>query len=406
MISTLKDAGLVSYDVNGSRVQLVDQYGTMNNVDLRYNFPLGGDRVDLVVASHRFLPAKNTLAMFKVNPTTRQLENVTADPPIKPNISEVYGTCMYLSPVSGKYYAFITSKAGIVEQWELFDNGAGKVDGALRRTLDNVNGLTQTEGCVADDVYADLYIGEENVGIWKYGAEPGDGAVRAAVDSTGAGGHLTADVEGLTIYYTSNKAGYLLASSQGASEFVIYERVSPNNYLATFDIVPGNGIDGVSKTDGIDVTNVFFGPGFPQGVFVAHDGSDDVAKTNLKLVPWQDIAKGATPPLTIDTTWDPRSVGDTGVAAKFSAKPHIGPAPLKVTFTNLSSGDIDSCLWNFGDGGSSSSCENPSHTYTADGIYDVSLAVSGPEGDDTLNRPKYVWVGDFENAYLPIVVAR
>ena len=403
VISTLKDAGLVSYDVNGSRVQLVDQYGTMNNVDLRYNFPLGGDRVDLVVASHRFLPAKNTLAMFKVNPTTRLLENVTADPPITPNISEVYGTCMYLSPVSGKYYAFITSKAGIVEQWELFDNGAGKVSGTLRRTLDNVNGLTQTEGCVADDVYADLYIGEENVAIWKYGAEPGDGAARTLVDTTGAGGHLTADVEGLTIYYTSNDTGYLLASSQGASEYVIYERVSPNNYIATFDIVAGNGIDGTSSTDGIDVTNVSLGSGFPQGMFVAHDGNDDAAKTNLKLVPWQDIAAGPTPPLTIDTSWDPRLVG-SGMAAKFTARPSIGPAPLDVTFTNLSSGDIVNCLWDFGDGGSSSSCENPSHTYTAEGMYDVSLAVSGPDGGDLLNRPKYIWVGDFESVYLPIIV--
>jgi 3-phytase len=405
VISTLKDAGLVSYDVNGKRVQLVDQYGTMNNVDLRYNFPLGGDRVDLVVASHRFLPAKNTLAMFKVNPVTRQLENVTADPPITPNISEVYGTCMYLSPVSGKYYAFITSKAGIVEQWELFDNGAGKVDGALKRTLDDVNDLTQSEGCVADDVYADFYLGEENVAIWKYGAEPGDGNARTLVDTTGAGGNLTADVEGLTIYYTSDNAGYLLASSQGASEYVIYDRVSPNNYIATFDIVPGNGIDGTSSTDGIDVTNVSLGSGFPQGVFVVHDGSDDVAKTNLKLVPWQDIAAGPTPPLTIDTTWNPRMVGGSGIAANFAANVNVGPAPLTVTFTNLSSGDIVTCLWDFGDGGSSSSCGNPSHTYTAEGKYDVSLAVSGPDGDDTLNRPDYIWVGEFESAYLPVVVA-
>ena len=31
-----------------------------------------------------------------------------------------------------------------------------------------------TEGCVADDEYAVFYAAEEAVGIWKYGAEPGE----------------------------------------------------------------------------------------------------------------------------------------------------------------------------------------------------------------------------------------
>jgi 3-phytase len=381
-------------------VQLANQDGGMNNVDLRYNFPLGGERVDLVVATNRFAPI-NTLAMYKVKPATRNLENVTADPPITPTLNEVYGTCMYLSPHSGKYYAFITSKSGVVEQWELFDNSAGKVTGALARTFDVG---AAAEGCVADDVYATFYISEEDVGIWKYGAEPGDGTARTAVDSTATGGHLTADIEGLTIYYTSADSGYLLASSQGASEYVIYERLSPNNYISTFDIVPGNGIDGTFKTDGIDITNASLGPLFPQGVFVAHDGSDEGGDTNFKLVPWQNISAGPTPPLTVDTTWDPRLVGQEGTAANFAAGINVGPAPLTVNFINLSSGDIDTCLWLFGDGGTSNSCGNPSHTYTADGTYDVSLTVSGPEGSDTLQQKNFVWVGDFESVYLPVVL--
>jgi 3-phytase len=396
VIGTLKGTGLATYDVNGNLVQLVDQDSGMNNVDLRYNFPLGGQGVDLVVATNRANPI-NTLAMYKVNPTTRELENVTADPPIASKVPEVYGTCMYLSLQSGKYYAFITSKAGIVEQWELLDNGAGKVTGELQRTFDV--GMA-TEGCVADDVYASFYVSEEDIGIWKYGAEPGDGSARTAVDSTGAGGHLTADIEGLTIYYTSSNTGYLLASSQGASEYVIYERVSPNNYIATFDIVPGNGIDGTSSTDGIDVTNASLGPLFPQGVFIAHDGSNDAGNTNFKLVPWQVIAAGPTSPLTVDTTWNPRLVGQ-GMVANFATGTNVGPAPLTVNFINLSSGDFDTCDWVFGDGGTNNSCGNPSHTYTADGSYDVSLTVSGPGGSDTQQRLKYVWVGDFENIYLP-----
>ena len=406
VIGTLKGTGLAAYNMNGTLVQLVSQDGGMNNVDLRYNFPLGNQRIDLVVAANRFSPI-NTLAMYRVNPNTRKLENVTAVPPITPTVSEVYGTCMYVSPDTNKYYAFITSKEGLVEQWELFDNGAGKVTGALKRTIDVGS---QTEGCVADDVSGDFYAAEEDVGIWKYGAEPGDGSARTAVDSTGPGGHLTADVEGLAIYYTNKNSdpGYLLASSQGASEYVIYERRSPNNYIATFDIVPGNGIDGTFRTDGIDVTNVFLGPAFSQGVFIAHDGEDepdDDGETNFKLVPWSNIVTGTTPPLTIDTSWDPRLVG-RAMVANFVANVTFGSAPLTVNFTNLSMGEIDKCLWLFGDGGHSASCDNPTHTYTEDGRYTVSLAVIGPASDDFTSRPGYIEVGDFDTTRLPLILAQ
>ena len=102
-------------------------------------------------------------------PPTIRLEDVAARE-IEPGISPG-GFCMYHSPISGKYYAFVTSSSGEVEQWEMFDNGSGKVDATLVRIFD-VGG--HTEGCVADDEYAVFYAAEEAVGIWKYGAEPGE----------------------------------------------------------------------------------------------------------------------------------------------------------------------------------------------------------------------------------------
>jgi 3-phytase len=275
IIGTAKDAGMGVYDLSGNQIQWLSD-GSLNNVDIRYNFPLGGQSVALVTVSDR---THHTIAAYKVNPTTRGLENVGA---ISTQFGEPYGTCMYHSPVSGKYYAFVNNQSGEVEQWELFDNGSSRVDGSLVRTFDVGS---QTEGCVADDRLADFYIGEEATGIWKYGAEPGDGIARTQVDKTGSGGHLTADVEGLTLYYASDGTGYLIASSQGSDEFVVYLREGNNDYVKTFKIVAGNGIDEVTNTDGIDVTNFPLGSSFPQGVFVAQD--NDV---NYKLVHWQAIA--------------------------------------------------------------------------------------------------------------------
>ena len=147
-----------------------------------------------------------------------------------------------------------------------------------------------TEGCVADDVTGDLYIAEEDVAIWKYGAEPDAGRERTRVDGVGSGGHLTADIEGLAIYYRGDGGGYLLASSQGSDAFVVYERGGDNAYVTTFAIDDG-AVDGVSHTDGLDVTNAGLGTAFPDGLFVAQDDRNDGGNQNFKLVPWGAIAR-------------------------------------------------------------------------------------------------------------------
>jgi PKD repeat protein len=87
------------------------------------------------------------------------------------------------------------------------------------------------------------------------------------------------------------------------------------------------------------------------------------------------------------------SVGAAPVppTASFSANPTSGVAPLPVNFTDLSSGDVTSWSWTFGDGGTSAS-QNPSHAYTAAGTYTVSLTASGPGGSDTSTSVNLVTV--------------
>jgi PKD repeat protein len=63
----------------------------------------------------------------------------------------------------------------------------------------------------------------------------------------------------------------------------------------------------------------------------------------------------------------------TPVVADFSANPTNGTAPLSVNFTDLSTGSPTSWQWNFGDGSSNSSLQNPSHVFTNAGIYNVTL---------------------------------
>jgi len=300
VIGTDKKGGLAVYDLAGNQLQYVPD-GELNNVDLRYNFPLGDERIALVTATNR---EDGTIAAYRVDPATRTLENVAAQPIITQ--SEAYGLCMYHSPTTGKYYVFTTAKGGGVLQWELFDTASGKVDAQAVRALQV--GST-SEGCVADDELAYLYVGEEKIGIWKFGAEPDDNAEPILVDSVVPAGRLVVDVEGLAVYYTGVGTGYLIVSSQGSNEFLIYEREGDNAYVATFKIVAAEGIDAVTHTDGIDVTNFALGEAFPEGVFAVQDdkNTDPNANQDFKLVPWTSIASVMN--LTIDTSWDPRLVG-------------------------------------------------------------------------------------------------
>lgn len=292
-------AGLLVYDLEGNQIQNLTD-GRMNNVDLRYNFPLGGDTVALVTAGNRDL---NSIAIYKIDPVSRELSSVSARNIPLGLEDGVYGSCMYYNSKTNKFYAFLNDKTGKIEQWELFDNGSGLVDGKLVRTL-NVD--SQPEGCVADDILGILYVGEEGYALWKFAADADAETGKTLVDSVN--NHFVADLEGLALYYADSTTGYLIASSQGNNTYIIYTREGTNEYVGTFQIVDGETIDSVQGTDGIDVTNFGLGSGFPNGVFVCQDGSNPGDNQNYKLVPWDAIAKGISPELNISTSWDPRTL--------------------------------------------------------------------------------------------------
>ena len=90
------------------------------------------------------------------------------------------------------------------------------------------------------------------------------------------------------------------------------------------------------------------------------------------------------------------TVSYTGPTANFSASPISGNEPLTVAFTDLSTSydGITSWSWNFGDGNTSIE-QNPSHQYSQEGDYTVSLAVSEADSDtDTEIKVEYITVSD------------
>jgi 3-phytase len=286
IIGTDKKAGLNLYDMQGRVIQHLPD-GKMNNVDLREGFMLGGQPIVLVTASDR---TNKAVAIYRLDTEARRLVNI-ADGVQPTGQGDPYGQCMYRSARTGKTYVFINDSNGEKRQWELVDAGNGKVRAVRVRDFAF---SSQVEGCVADDATGQLYVAEEDVGLWRLSAEPDGGSAMTMVARISENPALKDDMEGVGLYDLGGGRGYLVASSQGNDSYAVFRREGDQAYLGSFIVVAdgARGIDGVSETDGLDVTSRNLGPGFEHGAMVAQDGRNVLPgeNQNFKYVPWTSIA--------------------------------------------------------------------------------------------------------------------
>lgn len=79
--------------------------------------------------------------------------------------------------------------------------------------------------------------------------------------------------------------------------------------------------------------------------------------------------------------------------ARFEASHFIGIAPMKVQFNDTSDGNPVLWMWDFGDG-TTSSLQNPLHTYKEPGFYTVSFTASNSVGTDSKETSNLINVKD------------
>lgn len=311
VLGTDKKGGLHAYALDGRPVQQVSPRSQPNNVDLIYDvrLPGGAGLVDLAVASVR-QKGQTGVKVWRIDRATGTLAELGAGPTFASfGGRDAYGLCTYPSPRDGSLYVFVSDHDGLVEQYRLdfAEDPANPVRAALVRTI-RVG--SQAEGLVADRERGRLYVGEEDVAIWEYGAEPEAGSDRTAVARVGEHG-LAADVEGLALYYAPDEGGYLIASSQGNNSIAIFERAGTHRHVLTVDpvAVPDGTIGDLADTDGLDVSNERTSDRFPRGLLVVQDGKN-VGRQNFKLFGWDDVAGSV---LRVDTTASARRSATTAV---------------------------------------------------------------------------------------------
>jgi 3-phytase len=285
IVGTDKQRGLQLHDLEGRLLQELPD-GRLNNVDLRDGFMLDGRPAILVAATNR---SDQSISFYVLEPGERRLRRIGTGVPT--GFEEPYGICLYASR-SGEHFAFVNEAVtGRIRQWRL-QGASGRIAATLVREI-KVGG--QAEGCAADDELGELYVAEEDRALWKYGAEPGDGAKRTMIDAVGGANGLAADIEGVAIWRGTAGRGYVVVSNQGANGYAVYRREAGHAFVGRFRIVENSalGIDGTVETDGLDVTSRAAGSQYPDGLLVVQDGRNDPpgSHQNFKLVSWRAVAE-------------------------------------------------------------------------------------------------------------------
>lgn len=285
VIGTNKQQGLFVYDMQGREVQYFNT-GKLNNVDVRYGVQWGKKMVDIAVATNR---DDNSLAIYTIDPKNGKLAFSGS---VATDLEEIYGFCLYQN-AKGITYAIPNGKSGEFQQIELMASVDQKNKNAPRWQGKKVRRFfvkSQPEGCVADDKNQRLFVGEEDEAVWTIGAEPTAGTQIELVMR--AGDVLVADVEGMGIYQGKNK-NYLVVSSQGNNSYVVLDATAPyrTRGVIRIDLDAEQGIDGVSETDGLEVTHANLGGAFGEGMLVVQDGHKVMpeAPQNFKYVSWEKI---------------------------------------------------------------------------------------------------------------------
>ena len=227
-------------------------------------------------------------------------------------------------------------------------------------------------------LFSDLTKGNPTSWVWDFG----DG-------STGRGEDILHEYWKGGIYTVQ-----LTASNQdgdsGTRVKEQYITVRPLPVDANFTATPLLGrapltVKFTDRSTGAMIWSWDFGDGSPGSMIPNPDHTFiNPGMYHVRLSVANEIGESATASQDINVT------ASDALRAEFEGTPTSGSVPLLVLFTDHSTGEPTSWIWNFGDGVRDTS-SNPTHTYSAAGVYSVSLTVSDQDGNsDIAEKTDYI----------------
>ncbi|HVI44903.1 MAG TPA: phytase [Chitinophaga sp.] len=253
------DGALYVYDLDGKIVKKIGGLKRPNNVDIAYGLMLNGAPVDIAVVTER---ETNKLRIYRL-PDMTSIDNGGIDVFSGEEERGPMGISLYTRPSDNAIFAIVSRKSGPANgylwQYLLTGNEQGIVTGTVVRKFGAYSGKKEIESVAVDNELGYVYYSDEQTGVRKYYADPLKGNAELALFGQG---DFKADNEGISIYKTSDSAGYILVSDQDANSFNVYKREDAKPVL--LKRIPVTAVN----SDGSDVVNVNLGPKYPKGLFV------------------------------------------------------------------------------------------------------------------------------------------
>jgi len=284
------DGALLVFGLDGRVRQTLAGLDRPNNVDVEYGLPTPGGPIDIAVVTER---GKGRLRVFRISP--EGLVDVSSGGGLlvfageSAERGQPMGVALYRRSRDLSVFAILSRKSGprdgYLWQYELRDDGTGKIRADKVRELGRFSGKEEIEAIAVDDQLGYVYYSDEGDGVHKWRADPEH--PQAGVELAHFARDFSGDQEGIGIYARADGTGYLVLTEQlaGNSKYHVYPREGqpgrPHDHQR-LKFVRG----GADSTDGIEVVSASLGPAFPHGLLAAMNSRG----RNFLLFKWEDLA--------------------------------------------------------------------------------------------------------------------
>lgn len=288
---------LVAFGLDGRTRQTVAGLDRPNNVDVEYGVSVGGRTIDIAVVTERL---QHRLRVFEIEPSSGRLVEHAQVPVFAGEAgerAEPMGVALYKRRDDGAVFAIVAPKTGdatgYLAQYRLADDGTGRLAGTQVRRFGNFNidlrddegGIGEIEAVVVDDELGFVYYSDEFHGIRKWHADPDHQDAGRELAVFGTSGYV-ADREGLGIYPTGPRTGYVVSTDQidGGSVLKFYPREGAPGDVHTHGTPVHEVTTPADATDGIEVLATPL-PGLPEGFVVMMNSSP----RNFLVFDWRHV---------------------------------------------------------------------------------------------------------------------
>ena len=260
--------GIYVFDLKGKNIESKNLLGINrpNNVDIAYGLSIKNNKkIDIAVCTER---NTNKIRVIKL-PEMLLIDNGGIAVFEEETQRSPMGISLYTDAKTKQIYAIVGRKDGPSE-WYLFQyllevTDEGIVTGKLVRKFGTYSGKKEIESIAVDNELGFVYYSDETVGVRKYYAHPDSSGRELALFATTG---FTEDHEGISIYKTSAKTGFILVSDQQANQFQVFRREGePQNQHKhlPLKIIKTQTVE----SDGSDITHLKLNRRFRKGLFIA-----------------------------------------------------------------------------------------------------------------------------------------